>query len=309
MTGLELSKEYFEAYGRPMLNNDFTDLLPYLCVGFAGKGSDRFGFDDEISTDHDFEPGFCIFLPGEDVVDRRQAFLLERAYAKLPSEFMGYKRGRLSPVGGNRNGVIRTADFYNSLVFSADGRLSINDWLNIPEFILAEATNGEIFFDNFGEFTKIRNTLANMPSDIKIKRISKNLLAMGQCGQYNHKRCLLHGEKDAAQLCCYNFVKLAMSTIFLLNNKYMPFYKWSFKALRLLPEGENFSEKLSFLINENNESKNSELKEKIINEIAFEIVKMLIGQGFSDDESVSLEKQAYIVNGAIKDGNIRNYPI
>ena len=28
----------------------------------------------------DFEPGFCLFLPGEDVVGRKQAFALERAY-------------------------------------------------------------------------------------------------------------------------------------------------------------------------------------------------------------------------------------
>ena len=77
MKGLQLSKEYFETYGKPMLENEFSHLLPYLAAGLFGEGSECFGFDDEVSTDHDFEPGFCIFLPGEDVVDRQEAFKLD----------------------------------------------------------------------------------------------------------------------------------------------------------------------------------------------------------------------------------------
>ena len=102
MKGIEISKAYFNEYGLPMLNNDFLEILPYLCVGLVGSGSDCYGFDDETSRDHDFEPGFCIFLPDEDVIDRRTEFLLERAYAKLPKEFMGLKRSLVSPVGGRR---------------------------------------------------------------------------------------------------------------------------------------------------------------------------------------------------------------
>ena len=105
MNGLQLSKEYYETYGKPMLEENFPDLLPYLAVGFTGSGSERWGFDDEVSRDHDFEPGFCLFLPDESIVDAKQEFRLERAYAKLPKEFMGVKRQPMSPVGGNRNGV------------------------------------------------------------------------------------------------------------------------------------------------------------------------------------------------------------
>ena len=63
MQGMELSKKYFEEFGRSMLEENFKDILPYLAVGLTGSGSECFGYDDEKSQDHDFEPGFCIFIP------------------------------------------------------------------------------------------------------------------------------------------------------------------------------------------------------------------------------------------------------
>lgn len=141
MKGIEISKAYFNEYGLPMLNNDFLEILPYLCVGLVGSGSDCYGFDDETSRDHDFEPGFCIFLPDEDVIDRRTEFLLERAYAKLPKEFMGLKRSLISPVGGRRNGVIRISDFYLNKIGCSDGNLNVRDWLTVSEsYLLKQRT-------------------------------------------------------------------------------------------------------------------------------------------------------------------------
>ena len=204
MNGIELSRAYFEEFGRPMLENEFPELMPYLAAGLFGSGSECFGFDDEISTDHDFEPGFCIFLPDEDTVDRRAAFLLERAYAKLPKEFMGFKRAMLSPVGGARKGVIRTAEFFEEKIGSPDGTLTPEEWLTVPEQALAEATNGVVFFDNFGEVTKIREALAYYPEDVRRKKLAGNLLLMAQSGQYNYKRCLTTARKLRHSSLCLN---------------------------------------------------------------------------------------------------------
>ena len=159
MTGLEIARGYYEKFGKPMLKNEFADILPLLAAGFVGSGSEHYGYDDEVSRDHDFEPGFCIFLPGEDIIDRRRAFQLERAYAGLPKEYAGAKRQRISPVGGNRSGVIRTDEFYMKAVGSANGKLSVMQWLRLPDYALAEAVNGEVFFDNYGEFSRIREEL------------------------------------------------------------------------------------------------------------------------------------------------------
>ncbi len=305
MNGLELSKEFYEEYGKPMLEKDFADLLPFLAIGFVGKGSEHFGFDDEISRDHDFEPGFCIFLPDESIVDIRQEFLLERAYAKLPKEYKGINRLKMSPVGGNRNGVIRTAKFYEDAVGSPDGNLSAEGWLYIPDYALAEATNGEIYFDEYGEFSKIRENLMNMPKDIKLKRLAGNILIMAQSGQYNFFRCLKHNEPQAAQLACVEFVNSAMKTVFLLNNKYMPFYKWSFRALKQIKSDFDFVSKLSILLLGDNHSE----KINVIEEISAEIIAELQRQKLTSVISEDLERHAYSVNDKICDGNIRNMHI
>ena len=53
MNGLELARGYYEEYGKPMLEGGFADILPYLAIGFVGSGSEHYGFDDEVSRDHD----------------------------------------------------------------------------------------------------------------------------------------------------------------------------------------------------------------------------------------------------------------
>ena len=83
MKGLELSERFYFEYGAPMLHNEFPELEEIVAVGLCGSGSECFGFDDEISKDHDFDPGFCIFIPDEAIIDEKTAFELEKASEKL----------------------------------------------------------------------------------------------------------------------------------------------------------------------------------------------------------------------------------
>ncbi|MBR1757994.1 MAG: DUF4037 domain-containing protein [Lachnospiraceae bacterium] len=306
MKGLDLSKAYFETYGRPMLAEQFPELLPYLAAGLIGSGSECFGFDDDISTDHDFEPGFILFLPGEDVIDRRQAFLLERAYAKLPKEFLGFHRQMLSPVGGPRHGVIRISEFMKDKLGTEDGTLTLSQWLTLPSETLAEVTNGEIFFDNLGELSQVRAALSRYPEDIRLKKLASHLLLMAQSGQYNYLRCLKHGEVAAAQLAVVEFVKHTISTIFLLNNAYEPYYKWSFRALRQLPKLSIQAELLEYLLTTDNEPETAEEKYNVIEGIASDIIDELQNQDLTKAICGDLEKHAYSVNDAIADADVRN---
>ena len=309
MKGIELSEKFFFKFGKPMLQQGFPELLPKIACGIIGEGSECFGFDDKISTDHDFEAGFIIFLPGEDIVDRRTAFLLERAYAKLPKEFEGVSRPRLSPVGGARKGVIRTEDFFKSKIGVVNGDLSLNQWLTVPEQALAEATNGKIFFDDYGEVSKIREKLSYYPEDVRLKKLAGNLLLMAQSGQYNYKRCIDHGESAAAQLAVFEFINRAISVIFLLNEVYMPYYKWSFRALRGLPKLSIEADIMEYLITTDNSESLCEERYYAIEGIAADIIDELSEQGITKAICGDLEKHAYSVNDFIADDTIRNMNI
>ena len=332
MKGLEIARAYYEEYGEPMLREKFPGLMPFIAAGLTGSGSECWGFDDEISRDHDFEPGFSLFLPGEDVVDRRTAFELERAYAALPKEFMGLRRSLVAPVGGPRHGVLRTAEFMTDKVGKADGNLSLMEWLYMPEFSLAEAVNGEIFMDGYGEVTAIRERLRRRPEDVRLKKLAGQLLLMGQSGQYNYRRCLQHGETAAAQLAAVEFVKSTMAAVFLLNDVYQPYYKWCFRAMRALPKLALTAELLEYLLTTDNEPNTAEEKSRVMEGIAADVIGELReqgllgelreqgltgtdvnretqGRGLTGAVGADLEKYAYMVNDMISDAQIRNMHI
>ena len=292
-----------------MLERDFPELLPHLAAGLFGGGSECFGYDDEVSRDHDFEPGFCLFLPGEDVVDRRSAFLLERAYAKLPREFAGLRRSLLQPVGGARRGVLRTGEFFAEKIGSPDGALTPAQWLTVPQQALAECTNGAVFFDNRGEVTAIRESLAFFPEDVRRKKLAGHLLLMAQAGQYNYQRCLRHGETGAAQLAVDEFVRSAMAAVFLLNGRYQPYYKWSFRGLRSLPKLSLLAELLEYLLTTDNEGEMAQEKYDVIESIAADMIDELMEQGLTEAVCGDLEKHAYSVNDRVADAEIRNLHI
>lgn len=303
---IEIARAFYEEHGAPMLASEFPELLPLIAAGVCGSGSECFGFDDEVSRDHDFEPGFCIFLPGEDLVDRKTAFRLERAYARLPKEYAGLKRGGLSPVGGARRGVFRTAEFFLEKAGAPDGVLSLEDWLTVPEYALAESVNGEIFFDGSGEVSAIRRRLSEMPEDARLKKLAGNLLLMAQSGQYNYRRCLAHGETGAAQLAAVEFCKSAMHAVFLLNRRYLPYYKWCFRAMRALPLLAGEADTLEFLISTDNRAENAEEKYYAMEDLCARVITALREQALTEAFCGDLEKHAYSVNDRIADAALRN---
>ena len=309
MNGLEISRAYFDECGMPMLEEKFPELLPHVAAGLFGSGSECFGFDDELSRDHDFDPGFMLLLPDEDVIDRKQEFALERAYAALPKEFMGVERPMMAPVGGSRRGVMRMADFFKEKTGSTSGNLTMEQWLAVPSYALAEAVNGQVFFDGSGELTRVREALAHYPEDVRRKKLAGNLLLAAQAGQYNYLRCLRHGETAAAQLAVIAFAQSVMEIVFLLNDAYQPFYKWQFRAMRALPKLPFAAELVEYLITTNNDGHLAQDKYEVIEDISADIIAELEAQGLTAADCVDLEKHAYSVNDGIADGNLRNLHI
>ena len=97
-----------------------------------------------------------------------------------------------------------------------------------------------IIEDGLGEFSAIRETLRKYyPEDVRIKKIAARAAKMAQSGQYNYGRCMRRGDTVAAMLALDEFVRQAISMVYLLNRTYMPYYKWMFRGMenfQILPE-------------------------------------------------------------------------
>lgn len=308
MKGLELSKRYYETFGIPMIKEKFPDYESRIAVGLVGEGSECFGFDDEISKDHDFEPSFCMWLTKEDY--SRIGEQLQREYEQLPKEFCGITRQNSSHYGQNRRGVKVIGQFYEQLLGNEEGPQDFRDWLLTPEYSLACAVNGEVFRDDLGEFTAIRNRLLQgMPEDIWLKKMSATAVKMAQSGQYNFARCINHNEVGAAQIALTHFVEETLHMCYLLNKTYMPYYKWVFKRLRQLPYHKDLLLPLEYLLCASNEQKDLENKQRVIEEISKYIIIELKNLGVTDGDWDYLEPHGFEIAKKIKDEAIKGLHI
>ena len=308
MKGLEISELYYLRFGKPMLEESFGELTRYFCAGLAGSGSECFGFDDEISRDHDFDPGFCLFIPGEDIIDSAAEWKLERALAKLPEEFMGLKRSRVVSGGARRRGVIRTADFYGSRIGGPGFFDDVRNWFYVGDNYLAEAVNGRVFEDNYGEFTSIRERLLDMPSDVRLKKLAGRLYLAGQAAPYNYERAVKRGDEGAAQLALFEFYDHISSAVFLFNKKYRPFYKWTMRAMRELPELAGIEKDLTFLLSSPNDTLYA-VKLETIGRIFDTVFGFALANGYTAKPCRDAAELAFDVNDLIKDNSLRNESI
>ncbi len=228
MKGLELCREYYFQCADSALKRRFGVRAERIAAGLAGEGSECLGFDDAISRDHEFGPGFCLWLTDEDFDGFGDE--LRRFYAELPAEFMGLSR-RSTPQGASRVGVMRIGDFYARFTGSRGVPENCAAWLRIPEHALAAATGGEVFCDGLGEFSRLRAALLPCyPEDVRLKKLAARLFAMAQAGQYNYPRMAKRGDQTAASLALAEFAKAALSALHLLNRRYAPYYKWLFRS-------------------------------------------------------------------------------
>ena len=151
------------------------------------------------------------------------------------------------------------------------------------------------------------------------------------CVDEAHVLLSTHNELGAARLALYEFVNATIHTTFLLNEVYMPFYKWRFRALRdlLWPKSFKIKSELNLIsgieddsfveieFEEKLESLLSVTDEKIINNkvkgdidlIARLFIERLKLDGLSDRNESYLERHAYEVNNRIKNIDIRNMNI
>jgi hypothetical protein len=268
-----------------MLKEKYSAYYDKITVGLVGEGSECFGFDDEYSTDHDFGPSFCIWLDNDVYNEIGES--LSNDYNNLPKSFMGFKARNTIATGVGRVGVLKTRDFYKNIL-GFDLPESENDWHLIEQKFLATATNGEIFKEGSGEFLKIRHQLSYYPKNVKIQKLAIALGSMAQTGQVNYSRMLKRGDIGSAGLCVNEFVKYAIECVYILNDKYAPYYKWQFKGMSSLDILSDISDVLIEIINTN---VGDEKMHQLIEKVCDMVVAKLNELGLSNVKEPFLEIQ------------------
>lgn len=309
MNGLTLSESYFFEICVPMIGKQFPAYREKLAAGLVGDGSECFGFDDEISRDHDWGPAFCLWLTKEDYGMIGEA--LQNEVNKLSREFAGIKAREESFWGAGRTGVFEIGEFYRRFIGFNHVPDDLREWQVIPEENLAAATNGKVFVDPVGEFTAFRERLKEFyPEDVRLKKIASRCMTMAQSGQYNYSRCIKRKEYVAARLAEAKFINSAISMVFLLNRQYKPFYKWMHRAVKQLPIlGDTVYRLFSELVADCEEELGERIrieKNDLIEEVCRLVIEELKRQQLSDSGSDFLLDHGPIVQAKIKDIRIRD---
>lgn len=245
-SGMELAKDFYDNYGAAMLHEKFPDYEAKIAVGKAGAGSECFGYDDGLSRDHDFGPGFCMWLTDEDfdAIGER----LNQEYQALYQEYIteGYRKhypylpnvASIVQAKGaeNRTGARKIHDFYEEHTGFPEGPETESEWLMAEEAGLAASVNGEVFRDDAGIFTGIRNRLKKYyPERVRLLKIAQNTTMLGQAAQYNLSRCLERGDMVSAALERDQAVRCALHLVYLLNGTFAPHDKWMRTGIKNLP--------------------------------------------------------------------------
>ncbi|MCD7752594.1 MAG: DUF4125 family protein [Lachnospiraceae bacterium] len=227
--GLKLAKSYYEQVLLPFFTQYAPECLNRMAIGLAGEGSDCLGFDDEISRDHDFGPGLCIWLTHADFETYGEK--ISHLYASLPEEFNGYRRHVV--IENGRVGVFDMDRFFARYTgyARAEDIPDMRSLLSIPDEALLTVTNGQVFADPVGEFSLRRENFYKICSEEYWRiKIANSLLQLGQYGQYNYPRSMKRGDYVTAQVALYKYIEELYLLVHYVNHAFPPYYKWLKKS-------------------------------------------------------------------------------
>ena len=235
--GIDICESFYKDCSEKVLDKDFKDYKSEIAVGLVGRGSDCYGYDDKESRDHDWGPGFLIWVTKEtfDKIGDK----LEKAYNNLPKEYKGFKCAKTLSTH-KRRGVFVIEDFYKDLL--GKWPLTEEDYKYIPDFSLSTSVNGKVFTDPKGLFSSYRKELLKgYPENILLLKIAESAAKFSQCAQYNYKRMLKRGDDLTASVMLSDGLKEAMKLAHFIENKFPPHDKWLYRSVKDLEMGSELS--------------------------------------------------------------------
>jgi hypothetical protein len=226
--GAELSRRWYDDVVQPTLSARFPDLRHSAAL--LGRGSEVLGFDDEMSTDHDWKPRVLVFLDEEDE-PRYGVEVREALRRDLPPTFAGH------PIGYE----VHTVRGYvrRELELDIAREIEPRDWLTLPEDVLRRLTSGAVFHDEVG-MQAARDRLAYYPHDVWLYllvagwwRVHPEMNLVGRAGAA--------GDELGSSVIGSRLVSDLMRLAFLMERQYAPYSKWFGTAFSRLACGSELT--------------------------------------------------------------------
>ncbi|MCL2491776.1 MAG: DUF4037 domain-containing protein [Coriobacteriia bacterium] len=286
MNGLELAEAFWWERGYPALCELMDDAIDRVAAGMVGEGSECFGFDDRYSRDHHWGPAFCLWLTADDM--HTWAAPLQKLYTSLSKEGFGGFDPRIDDeMSATRVGVQSIPTFYHRHLGVSDTPPDLSVWRTIPEESLAVATNGKVFVDRLGEFSRIRDELLRYyPEELRLRRLADGCFKAARSGQYNLARARKRDHVVTSFGSLARFIDEMTRAIYTLNRCYRPFYKWAHQGLRMLPRsGAVMAESIEHLLAlwAHTSGKPNKQMLQQVDDCALLLVDELLSEGLTDE--------------------------
>ncbi len=245
LPGLQLNNLFYHEAVRPILAAHFPGLLH--SAARLGAGSEVLGYDDEMSTDHDWGPRLQLFLAEADWKSQGTA-VSDTLAAHLPHTFRGYAvhfgppnvegtrlmaESRTGPVAHRVEVTTVRRFLQHYMALDPFAALSVADWLTTPQQLLLGVTAGQVYVDELGELTAVRQRLAYYPHDVWLYLLAAQWSRIGQEEHFVGRTALRHDELGS-RLLAARLVHDLMQLCFLMEKQYAPYPKWfgtAFKGL------------------------------------------------------------------------------
>ena len=246
LPGCDLNRAYYFEAVRPILSARFPSLV--YAAALIGYGSDVLGYDTPRSTDHEWGPRLLLFLPDDAAPDLGTA-IEHTLSAELPVDFRGYSTsfgpkdalGVRLPVPGTAGHVMHHVDLWTLRAFThmelgiaPEQPLGARDWLVLPEQKLLQVTAGEVFHDELGTLTALRERLAYYPRDVGYYLMASQWMRIAQFEPFVG-RIAEAGDELGSRLVTASLVRDLMKLSFLQARRYAPYAKWFGAAFARLP--------------------------------------------------------------------------
>lgn len=300
---LDKSKEYTKKYILPEIEKKNPELLDKISIGLIGEGSEVLGYDDEYSRDHDYTFMPAIFLDEDDYIKYRNT--LEDILLSLPKEFLGITHNS-NEVIKERREIQNLDEYLYRYIGKNNTDLSIMDYRVIKETALLALTSGEIFYSGNKRLENIRNDLKYYPDIIRENKIATVCSKIAQSGQYNYLRLMKRGDIIGANAALNIFIENTIHLVYLLNRKYMPFYKWYSKGLQELEIlGKEIYKRIKDIL-ENKELDKFQISNRI-EEICYFLVEEIKKQKLSNIKGYFMLNHAIFIQRNIDDDFLKNW--